>query len=341
MTAETTTGKRIVIAEPHGFCAGVRRAIDAIERALVRFPRPVYCLNEIVHNRQVVEGLAARGVVFVRDIGAVPRGACVVFSAHGVPPAVRRAAQARGLQVLDATCPFVQKLHTEVREYASRGYDVLLVGYRAHDEVVGIRGEAPDRVRVVENREEAETVRVRDPRKLVVLTQTTLSVDEAAGVIAALRTHFPHLETPQRDGICRATVHRQEAVKRLVEAAGRILVLGSRNSSNTRRLAEVAQAQGAEAFLVDDMDALEAVPLDDTDTIGLTAGASTPEEFMDDVVAALAARGFTRVEHLRGRKEDIRFALPGPVRDTPGRPRRATAPPARPFSKPEDTEQEP
>jgi 4-hydroxy-3-methylbut-2-enyl diphosphate reductase len=302
--------KRIVIANPHGFCAGVRRAIESIERALALTSAPVYCLNEIVHNRQVVEGLAARGVVFVKSLAAVPRGACVVFSAHGVAPAVRRAAAARRLRVLDATCPFVHKLHAQARNFAARDFTVLLIGHRGHDEIEGIRGEAPRRVVVIENRRAARSVRVPDPRKVAAITQTTLSVDETAQLMKSLRATFPQLKTPPTSGICRATVNRQEAVKRLVRKTRLILVLGSPNSSNTRRLVEVARARGARALLVDSAAALKRAPLDRAGAVGLTAGASTPEEFLKRVVAALERRGFARVENLKGVEEEVRFSLP-------------------------------
>jgi len=301
--------RRIIIANPHGFCAGVRRAIESIERAIALHAGPVYCLNEIVHNRRVVSDLTARGVVFVRDIAEVPSGSCLVFSAHGVAPVVRGRAAERGLHVLDATCPFVAKLHRDVRRFVGRGFDVLLIGHRGHDEIEGIRGEAPDRVIVIGNRAEAGSVAVRDPRKLGVLTQTTLSVDETACVMEILRSRFPGLVALPASGICRATLNRQNAVKRLAERAHRILVLGSRNSSNTQRLAEVARESGAQAFLVDSADELSAVPFEGWDTVGVTAGASTPEDTLSEVVAVLQARGFESVENLPGAAEDLHFPL--------------------------------
>jgi len=307
--------KRVFIANPHGFCAGVRRAIESIGKALARSSTPVYCLNEIVHNREVVDGLAARGVIFVRNIAEVPRGASTVFSAHGVSPAVRQAAAKGGLHVIDATCPFVHKLHTEARDFAARGFAVLLIGHRGHDEVVGIHGEAPDRVIVIENRQDARSVQVGDPQKVAALTQTTLSVDETARVLDILRSRFPRLETPSRYGICRATINRQEATRHLARDAKLILVLGSPNSSNTRRLVEVARASGAESFLVNSLDALERIPLENADSLGLTAGASTPEESLSRVIDALKTRGFDCVEHMEGVVEDIHFSLPRAVRE--------------------------
>lgn len=311
--------KPIIVANPHGFCAGVRRAIDSIDAALGLRSAPVYCLNEIVHNRQVVDGLAARGVVFVRDLDEVPPGACVVFSAHGVAPTVREIAGTRQIDVLDATCPFVDKLHGDARAFASRGYTILLIGYRGHDEIIGIAGEAPENVIVIENREEAQSVVVPNPEKVAVLTQTTLSVDETAHVMEILQSRFPHLEKPPTVGICRATINRQEAVKLLAGKVDLILVLGSRNSSNTRRLAEVASASGARAFLIDSLDALRESAIDDAPAIGITAGASTPEEFIVDIVEALKARGFDQVEHVTATEETTRFALPRELRNQAAR----------------------
>ncbi len=303
-------GRRIVVAEPHGFCAGVRRAIDAAEAALRVCSPPVYCLHEIVHNRQVVEDLAARGMVFVDDVSAVPPGHCVLFSAHGVSPAVRAEALERGLRAIDATCPFVAKLHDEVRAYAARGFTVLFIGHRGHDEVVGIRGEAPGAIRVVQNRGEAAAVEVEDPGRVAVLTQTTLSVDETARVVEVLRARFPGLEIPPRDGICHATMNRQEAVKLLAARVGCVLVLGSRNSSNTLRLAEVARAAGARAELIDAPAALEAVSLESLEAVGLTAGASTPDAFFRAALEALRARGFDVVETVTAARERLHFRLP-------------------------------
>ncbi|MBM4142382.1 MAG: 4-hydroxy-3-methylbut-2-enyl diphosphate reductase [Lentisphaerae bacterium] len=306
--------RAIVVANPHGFCAGVRRAVALLEAALRDSDGPVYCLNEIVHNRQVVERLGGRGVRFVRDPREVPRGARVVFSAHGVAPAVREAARRRGLRVVDATCPFVSKLHAEVRAYASAGYTVLLIGHHGHDEIVGIQGEAPANVVVIANAAEARSVRVPDRARLAVVTQTTLNIDEAERVMRVLRGRFPRLETPPTKGICRATINRQEAAKLLAGRAGLILVLGSRNSSNTRRLVEVAEAAGARACLVDAPEALPDAELRAAGTIGITAGASTPEEFVAAVVAELRQRGFDRVERVAGPEERMRFPVPDALR---------------------------
>lgn len=305
--------KTIILASPRGFCAGVRRAVEMAETLLRDGRGLLYALNEIVHNRQVVEAFKRRGLVFVGDLAQVPTGTTVLFSAHGVPPATRRAARKRGIRVVDATCPFVAKVHDEVRRYASKGYDIALIGHRGHDEVVGVAGEAPDRVTVVETAAEAAAFEPAAGRKVAVVTQTTLSLEEAARVMDVLRSRFPTLETPPKDDICYATVNRQQAVRALAARVPLLLVLGGHNSSNTLRLAEVAREAGTASVLVSTLDDLPLSRLDELQKVGLTAGASTPEVFIDEVLAALASRGFSRIETLETAQEHIHFKHSNPA----------------------------
>ena len=291
--------KKIVIAEPHGFCAGVTRAIALAEKALAGrtdFSRPLYCLHELVHNRHVVERLSGRGIVFVKTLDEVPDGETVLFSAHGVSPAIREAAAAKGLGVIDATCVFVSKVHEAVRKYAAEGCSVLLIGNRGHDEVLGVSGEAPEAVTVVETPADAESVVVSNPEKVAVVTQTTLAAAQVATVMDVLRRRFPKLITPPRSGICYATTDRQEAVRRVAREAGFVLVLGSRNSANSNRLVDVARSEGAQSELVPDVEAVGDLAsegaLDGVETIGLTAGASTPEDIVASTVEFLKTQGF-------------------------------------------------
>lgn len=297
--------RTVIVAYPHGFCVGVRRALRIVEESLTSHRGAVYCLNEIVHNRQVVEDLARRGVRLVRSVEEVPSGACVVFSAHGVSPAVRHAAKARGLAVVDATCPFVARLHEQVQRFARRGMTVVLIGHTGHDEVIGLQGEAPDQILVVESRAEAETIQVADPRRVAVVAQTTLAPDAVEEVLQVLRRRFPTLETSSPLGICESTLNRQNAVRHLAQRTSWILILGSSHSSNTVRLAEVARTAGAKPFLVEAVEDLDRVPLDGISVLGLTAGASTPDRFLEQVLLRLRSRGFTRVEKEGGRREDV------------------------------------
>jgi len=292
----------------------VRRAVDAAEAALRKFPPPIYCFNEIVHNRQVVDELSGHGIVFVHDLDDVPAGAVLLFSAHGVTPAVRAGAEERGLTVIDATCPFVTKVHSEAKRYARDGYTVVLVGKKGHDEVVGVAGEAPDHVMVVANIEDARQVSPPDPARVAVVTQTTLSEADAKQILAVLRERFTGLKTPVKSDICYATTNRQEAVRRIATQVERLLVLGARTSSNTNRLVEVARGAGTEADLVGDMSDLEAIDLSSVTTVGVTAGASTPEEFVEEVLGALAAKGFETVNTVSVAEETVSFALPRPLR---------------------------
>lgn len=308
------TGKKIILTCPRGFCAGVRRAVDIVEAALDRLPRPIYCLREIVHNRQVVAQLRDKGVIFVDDLKDVPCAATLLFSAHGVTPEVRATADRMGFNVIDATCPFVAKVHTEVRRYAAQGYTVLLIGFRKHDEVIGVVGEAPQHVVVVENEAEAEVVGVADSSRVAVITQTTLSADETDKVMRVLRTRFPSLVRPTQSDICYATTNRQNAVMELAGRVKTILVLGSKNSSNSNRLVEVARAKGAAVHLIDSLPDLDAVAMDEIREIGLTAGASTPDSFVNDVVNILKQHGFTEIDEHVFAEEDVHFPLPPQLR---------------------------
>lgn len=307
---DNPVARRVVLVSPHGFCAGVERAVKIAEHMLKTSRSTVYCLKEIVHNKQIVADLTKRGMVFVKEIGEVPRGATVLLSAHGVAPDVRAVARRLELNVVDASCPFVTKVHTEVRRYAAAGYTVLLIGHKQHDEIIGVAGEAPASVIVVESEGEAELVSVPDPSKVAVMTQTTLSVDEVAGVIRILRRRFPLLETPRESDICYATQNRQMSVRSFSGQADIFIVLGARNSSNSNRLVEVARAGGCRAFLVSEISQLAEIPLEDVLTIGMTAGASTPQYFVKEAVARLGERGFHNVEEMVFTEEDVHFSMP-------------------------------
>ncbi len=281
-----------ILAEPHGFCSGVRRAMAlAEEAAKASSGKPVYCLHELVHNKLVVDRLAAAGMVFVDDLSEVPDGATVLFSAHGVAPAVRRAAEARGLRVIDATCAFVGRVHDAVREHAAAGRHILLVGSRGHDEIAGVAGEAPEAVTVVETEADAETVQVPDTGKVALLTQTTLAAYQAKPIVDILKRRFPAIVVPDRSGICAATTVRQEAVREVARTCQLVLVLGSPRSANSNRLVDVARSEGARAELVQDIPALRefiaAGGLGGAQCVGVTAGASTPEDVVVEAVAIL------------------------------------------------------
>ncbi|MDD4872697.1 MAG: 4-hydroxy-3-methylbut-2-enyl diphosphate reductase [Kiritimatiellae bacterium] len=307
---ENTVDGKVVLVSPHGFCAGVERAVKIAEYMLKTCSGTVYCLKEIVHNRQIVDELSRRGMVFVKKITEVPRGATVLFSAHGVTPEVKNTARRLELNVVDATCPFVSKVHEEVSRYAAGGYTILLIGHKNHDEITGVAGEAPDSVKVIENENEAEKVNVPDPVKVAVMTQTTLSVDETAHIIEILRRRFPALRTPHASDICYATQNRQMAVRSFAKQADIFVILGARNSSNSNRLVEVARSEGCNAFLVSDIDQFDEIPLENVKTIGLTAGASTPQYFVQEAVDNLAKRGFTHLEKLNVVEENVHFSMP-------------------------------
>ncbi len=286
------------------------RAIDIVDIALEKFPHPIYVRKEIVHNRAVVENFKRQGVIFIESIQEAPPGSLVIFSAHGVSPAVRQEAKDRDVHVIDATCPLVTKVHLEVHKYVRDGYTIILIGHKEHDEVVGTTGEAPDKIQVVGTVEEVAKLQVPDPNKIVCLTQTTLSVDETRDIAAAIKQRFPNLVSPTKDDICYATQNRQDAVKELIKAGiDLLLVVGSRNSSNSIRLCEVARAQGVESHLIDNASEIQPSWLDHTQSVGLTAGASAPDYLVEDVVKYLKSRGAT-VEDLEVIKEDVSFALP-------------------------------
>jgi 4-hydroxy-3-methylbut-2-en-1-yl diphosphate reductase len=299
----------ILLAGPRGFCAGVERAIDIVELALAVWPHPVYVRREIVHNRLVVETLRQKGAMFVDELDEVPDHATVIFSAHGISPAVRDEARRRGLRVIDATCPLVTKVHLEAIRYARENYSIILIGHEDHDEVIGTLGEAPERIVVVDSVAEVERLQVPDPDKVAYLTQTTLSVDDTRDVIEALRRKFPKIVGPSRDDICYATQNRQTAVKRLVDDIDVLLVIGAANSSNAKRLVEVAQTAGTRAYLINDVRDICPEWLDGVARVGITAGASTPEVLVSQAVATLRGDG-VKVREVHVVEEDVRFALP-------------------------------
>jgi 4-hydroxy-3-methylbut-2-en-1-yl diphosphate reductase len=308
--------KRILLAWPRGYCAGVERAVDTVERALRIYGAPVYVRKQIVHNIHVVRDLESKGAVFVEEETEVPEGAVVILSAHGVAPGVYANAMARGLSVIDATCPLVTKVHLEARRFARDDYTILLIGHQGHEEVVGTSGEAPGNIILVGSPEEARSVQVPDPNRLAYLSQTTLSVDETNDVIEVLKERFPNIEAPPRDDICYATQNRQEAVKALAKESDVILVIGSDNSSNSKRLVEVSAAVGTPAYLIDDQTEIDPAWLDGRDTVGVTSGASAPEWLVERVVDWLKAAGATTVEQLHTVDEQMRFSLPVGVRET-------------------------
>jgi 4-hydroxy-3-methylbut-2-enyl diphosphate reductase len=307
--------KRIVLAWPRGYCAGVERAVDTVERALELYGAPVYVRKQIVHNIHVVRDLEAKGAVFVEDEAEVPEGAVLILSAHGVAPEVYENSARRRLSVIDATCPLVTKVHLEARRFDRAGYTILLIGHEGHEEVVGTSGEAPGRMLLVDSPEAARSVEVSDAGRVAYLSQTTLSVDETNEVIDVLKERFPALEGPPRDDICYATQNRQEAVKALAEEADVILVIGSDNSSNSKRLVEVARSLGTPAYLIDDATEIDPAWLGDSDTVGVTSGASAPEWLVERVVQSLELMGAAEIEELHTVDEQMRFSLPTGVRE--------------------------
>ena len=306
--------KRVLVAAPRSFCAGVVRAIDIVEKLLEQHGPPVYVRHEIVHNVHVVRDLEARGAVFVESEDHVPEGALVVLSAHGVAPQVYERCAERGLKVVDAVCPLVSKVHAEARRYAGRGLKIALVGHAAHVEVEGTMGEAPEAMVLVETAEDAKKVELEEGEQLAFLTQTTLSLDDTSDVVDVLRERFPDLVGPPSADICYATQNRQDAVKKICEEATLVLVVGSRTSSNANRLVEVAHSVGVEAHLIDDEDDLDPAWLEEHETVGLTAGASSPDLLVDRVFARLAELGFTTREEVEIAREDVFFRLPAELR---------------------------
>ncbi|MFB9882261.1 4-hydroxy-3-methylbut-2-enyl diphosphate reductase [Planobispora siamensis] len=315
MTSKTRATRRVLVAKPRGYCAGVDRAVQAVEKALEQYGAPIYVRKQIVHNTHVVKTLEERGAIFVEETEQVPEGAIVVFSAHGVSPAVHREAAQRGLKTIDATCPLVTKVHNEAKRFASQDYDILLIGHEGHEEVEGTAGEAPDHIQLVDGLAAVDSVKVKDPERLVWLSQTTLSVDETTETVTRLKERFPNLIDPPSDDICYATQNRQVAVKEIAAQAELVIVVGSENSSNSKRLVEVALDHGADAsYLVDNASFIEDEWLDGVTTVGVTSGASVPDELVAGVLARLAEHGFDDVEEVHSVEENVRFALPHELR---------------------------
>ena len=310
-----TPGKKVLLAAPRGYCAGVDRAVVTVEKALELYGPPVYVRKQIVHNQYVVHALEVRGAVFVEELDEVPEGATVVFSAHGVAPSVHAEAEERGLKTIDATCPLVTKVHSEAKRFAHEGYQIVLVGHEGHEEVVGTMGEAPDVMTLVENPADAETVEVPDASKLVWLSQTTLSVDETLSTVGILQERFPHLISPPSDDICYATQNRQAAVKAIAEQCDVMIIVGSGNSSNSVRLVEVALDAGAgAAYRIDSAAELREEWFEGCDVVGVSSGASVPEILVDEVLAWMRQRGCGRVEEVHSAEETLIFSLPPELR---------------------------
>jgi 4-hydroxy-3-methylbut-2-enyl diphosphate reductase len=305
---------KILLAAPRGYCAGVDRAVQTVERALERYGAPVYVRKEIVHNKHVVEQLRARGAVFVESESDVPTGATVVFSAHGVAPSVHAGARERGLHTIDATCPLVTKVHVEAKKFAAEGYTIVLIGHAGHEEVEGTMGEAPDDIVLIEDEAGVDQLEVEDPSKVAYISQTTLSVDETQSIIARLRERFPAIIGPRTDDICYATTNRQAAVKQLARESDLVLVIGSRNSSNSNRLVEVAREHGADSYLIDNESQVREQWLEGKRVVGITSGASAPEELVQRLVEFFRRRGTDDVQELEVVQEDVRFMLPKPIR---------------------------
>jgi 4-hydroxy-3-methylbut-2-enyl diphosphate reductase len=307
--------RKVLLLRPRGYCAGVERAVQAVEVALEQFGAPVYVRKQIVHNTHVVANLEKRGAIFVEETEEVPEGSVVVFSAHGIAPQVRDDAKSRGLRTIDATCPLVTKVHSEARRFAAQGYDILLIGHDGHEEVIGTTGEAPASIHLVDGPEGSDSVQVRDPSKVAWLSQTTLSVDETKETVSALRERFPQLLDPPSDDICYATQNRQTAVKQIAADCDVLIVVGSANSSNSVRLVEVALDSGAKAaHLVDDASAIDPEWLTGASTVGVSSGASVPEVLVDGLLSRLSELGFSDVEEIEAVKERMVFALPRELR---------------------------
>ena len=306
--------KRVLLASPRGYCAGVERAVDTVERALALYGKPVYVRKQIVHNSHVVRKLKEQGAVFVDSVEDVPEGATVVFSAHGIAPAVREAAAARRLRTIDATCPLVTKVHTQARRFAARGRTIVLIGHAGHEEVDGTTGEAPDAIVLVESVEDAERISFPPGARLAYITQTTLSVDETREIVDVLRLRFPGIEGPAKEDICYATSNRQWAVKELLAEVDLLLVIGSRNSSNSQRLVDVARTAGVAAHLVDDATEIDEAWLDGVRVVGVTSGASAPEQLVRGVCDWFSARGVGDIVEFRSVYEDVVFRLPVELR---------------------------
>jgi 4-hydroxy-3-methylbut-2-enyl diphosphate reductase len=307
----------VLLANPRGFCAGVERAIGIVERALALYGPPIYVRHEIVHNRSVVEDLRAKGAVFVEELAEVPPGATVIFSAHGVSKAVQRDAEARGLKVFDATCPLVTKVHVEVAKMLRDGREVVMIGHRGHPEAEGTMGQAAGGMHLVETVADVARLAVRDPSRLAYVTQTTLSVDDAAAIVGALKRRFPAIVGPKKDDICYATQNRQDAVKFMAPRCDVVIVVGSPNSSNSNRLREVAEQLGVPAYMIDSADALDPAWIAGRPRVGVTAGASAPEVLVDEVIARLKSLGAGRVRQLEGVAENVVFPMPKGLHTAP------------------------
>jgi 4-hydroxy-3-methylbut-2-enyl diphosphate reductase len=306
---------KLLLAAPRGYCAGVDRAVQTVERALELHGAPVYVRKEIVHNKHVVETLRERGAIFVDELDdSIPEGAMTVFSAHGVSPAVHADAERRQLRTIDATCPLVTKVHREALKFAAEGYTIILIGHAGHEEVEGTMGEAPDHIVLIESEADVETLVVEDERKLAYISQTTLAVDETRTIIARLRERFPHITGPRTDDICYATTNRQAAVKQMAAECDLVLVIGSKNSSNSNRLVDVARDHGAASYLIDGADQVQEEWLEGARVVGISSGASAPEELVEALVAFFRARGTTDVSEYEVLREDVRFMLPKQIR---------------------------
>ncbi len=312
--ARPATPERLLLAAPRGYCAGVDRAVQTVERALDLYGAPIYVRKEIVHNKHVVEQLRERGAIFVEEEDEVPEGETVVFSAHGVSPSVHANSAERGLVTIDATCPLVTKVHVEAKKFAEQGYTIVLVGHSGHEEVEGTMGEAPANMMLVESEQDVDRLEVEDPERVSYLTQTTLSVDETGRIIARLRERFPAITGPRTDDICYATTNRQAAVRQLARECDLVLVIGSSNSSNSQRLVEVARDYGSDSYLIDNERQVEEEWLDGARTVGITSGASAPEELVSRLVDFFRARGTEDVAELEVIQEDVRFMLPKEIR---------------------------
>jgi 4-hydroxy-3-methylbut-2-enyl diphosphate reductase len=302
--------KEILLAQPRGFCAGVDRAIEIVERAIAQFGAPIYVRHEIVHNRYVVDELSAKGAIFVEDLAEVPPGSHLVFSAHGVSRAVKVEADERGLSVFDATCPLVTKVHVEVAKMRAEGMEIVMIGHHGHPEVEGTMGQSDDGMYLIEKIEDIEQLQVRDPNRLAYVTQTTLSVDDTAGIIDALKRRFPNVAEPKKSDICYATTNRQQAVKFMAPQVDLLIVVGSPSSSNSSRLREVAEKNGVESYMVDDASQIDAAWTEGKTRIGVTAGASAPEVLVQQVITRLRAMGAASVRELDGVQEHVTFPLP-------------------------------
>jgi 4-hydroxy-3-methylbut-2-enyl diphosphate reductase len=310
ISANTSGDKKIYLLKPRGFCAGVVRAIDVVKIALDLYGPPVYVRKEIVHNKHVVDELREMGAIFVEELSEVPSGARAIFSAHGVSPAVRSEGRQRDLAIIDATCPLVTKVHLEAVKFAREGYTIVLIGHKNHDEVIGTLGEAPDRMILVESVEDVDALNVADPGRVAYLTQTTLSLDETRDIMARLQERFPNIVGPKSQDICYATENRQMAVKGVAEFCQMLLVVGSANSSNSKRLVEVGNNYGVQSFLVNDWSEVDTAWLEGIRNVGVTAGASAPDHLVEEIVGALRNHGYSQLEEVEMVEEDVRFSLP-------------------------------